>query len=321
LLTVIVLTYNSAGSLAACLDSLARQTVPPAEVIVVDDASADGTLDIARAFQDRGTLPVRILHNGSNVIAKGRNIGLRAATTPVVAFIDSDAWAEPGWAGALLAALEARPDVGIVGGEVLAHHTSRFARAIATNDAVVRELAASGELLCGTCNMGVHRERAGHALFDERWVYAEDVEFVSRVGGRDGWTTTREARVWHESRRGPAAYFRQMRRYGLWKVHYTVRTRQFRAVDYVPSVVLLLSLAACPLWPPALLALPLLSIAEALFVAAYRRAPLRLIPLMAWGWLVKNTGWGLGVLLGIGRVAVGRGPHRRVPNAPEPEHV
>ncbi|MFF5291486.1 glycosyltransferase family 2 protein [Paractinoplanes globisporus] len=311
MLTVIILTYNSGNSLSECLESLTRQTTPPAEVLVVDDDSTDGTLDIVRTFQKRGVLPLRILRNGSHVIARGRNIGLRAAATPVVAFMDSDAWAEPEWVEAILKTLDANPGVGIVGGEVLAAHASRFAHAIATNDGAVRELTASGELLCGTCNLGVHRERVGYALFDERWVYAEDVEYVSRVGN---WTTTREARVWHESRRGPSAYFRQMRRYGLWKLHYTVRTRNVRLVDYVPSVVLLVSVAACVVSPAALLALPLLSISEALFVAVYRRAPLPLLPLMAWGWLVKNTGWGLGMLIGLCQLLVGRGPHRSQPN-------
>jgi GT2 family glycosyltransferase len=311
MLTVIILTFNSANSLAASLDSLTRQTVQPAEVIIVDDASTDGTVEIARAFQDRAVIPTRILDNGSRVIARGRNIGLRATNTPIVAFMDSDAWAEPEWIEALLRTFEERPDVGIVGGEVLADHASRFAHAIAVNDAVVRKLTASGELLCATCNMGVHRERVDYALFDERWIYAEDVEYVSRVGARSGWTTSRDARVWHESRRGPAAYFRQMRRYGLWKVHYTVRTGQVRLVDYVPSIVLLLSLAGCVLSPLALLAVPALSVAETLFVAVYRRPPVRLVPLMAAGWLVKNFGWGLGVLIGLGQVVLGRGPHRR----------
>jgi hypothetical protein len=46
-------------------------------------------------------------------------------------------------------------------------------------------------------------------------------------------------------------------------------------------------------------------VAETLFVAAYRRPPARLLPLMLGGWLVKNTGWGVGVLVGLTQVAVG----------------
>ena len=59
MLTVVVLTYNSENSLAACLDSLTRQTTPPAEVIVVDDASTDAT---AAVVQQAAEADERITH-------------------------------------------------------------------------------------------------------------------------------------------------------------------------------------------------------------------------------------------------------------------
>lgn len=314
-LTVIILTYNSGQTLGACLASLLVQSVAPAEIIVVDDASTDETLAIAREFKDRASIPVRVLHNGSHRIARGRNIGILAACTPIIVFMDSDAWADAGWVEELLGTFEAEPEVGIVGGEVLTAHASSFAHALAVNDGAVREFAASGELLCGTCNMGVHLERVGGQLFDERWVYAEDVEYVHRVSSRSAssrsaWTIARTAKVWHESRRGPVSYFQQMWRYGLWKVHYTIHTRNGRMVDYLPSVVIVLSCALAVVWPLGLLALPVLSLAQALFVAALCRPSMRLLPLMVSAWMIKNTGWGLGVLLGLWQVASGRGPNR-----------
>jgi hypothetical protein len=55
-----------------------------------------------------------------------------------------------------------------------------------------------------------------------------------------------------------------------------------------------------------LLAFPGLAVAETIFVAGYRRPPLVLLPLMLGGWLVKNTGWGLGVLVALAQTAAGR---------------
>src|SRR6185503_8309872 len=99
----------------------------------------------------------------------------------------------------------------------------------ALNDAVVRQLTASGPLLLGGCNMAVDLTRLGGQRFDERWVHAEDIEFLHRVQQRARWVVADQARVRHQSRVGPAAYFRQMYRYGRWKVHYTARTGNLRA--------------------------------------------------------------------------------------------
>jgi hypothetical protein len=78
-------------------------------------------------------------------------------------------------------------------------------------------------------------------------------------------------------------------------------------VDYVPSVAMLVSAGlAATVSGWLLLAYPALSVAETLFVAVYRRPAPRLVPLMLVGWLVKNTGWGLGVLVALAQAALGR---------------
>ena len=315
-ITVVVLTYNSARTVDACLASLAAQRLRPAEVLVVDDFSADATLAAVDAFAVRSGLPIRVLRNGSHNISRGRNIGLAAARTRLVAFLDSDAWAEPGWTAALVDAFRAEPALGIVGGDVVTAHASRFAEAVALNDAVVRELTVSGALLVSGCNMAVDLARLGGERFDERWAHAEDVEFVHRVERRARWAVAAGALVWHQSRVGPRGYFGQMYRYGQWKVHYTARTGNTRAVDFVPTAVLLGAGAlGLTVSPRLLLAFPALSVAETLFVAGYRRAPVRLVPRMLAGWLVKNSGWGLGVLVGLVQQGSGRPP---VPRREEP---
>jgi glycosyltransferase involved in cell wall biosynthesis len=230
-ITVVVLTYNSARTIDACLDSLAAQLVRPAEVLVVDDSSTDATLAAVDQFRVRSGLDVRVLGNGSHNIARGRNIGLAAARTRLVAFLDSDAWAEPGWTSGLAAAFRAGPTVAVVGGEVVTAHASAFAEAVALNDAVVRELTTSGTLLVGGCNMAVDLGRLGGERFDEQWLHAEDIEFVHRVQRHARWAVAAGARVWHQSRVGPRGYFGQMYRYGMWKGHYTARTGHGRLVD------------------------------------------------------------------------------------------
>ncbi|HEY6102771.1 MAG TPA: glycosyltransferase [bacterium] len=87
--TVIVPTYNQAGSIGVCLASLVRQTLPADryEILVIDDGSMDETAGVAAGFPT----PVRVVrlpHNRGRSAA--RNVGLREARAERVVFIDSD---------------------------------------------------------------------------------------------------------------------------------------------------------------------------------------------------------------------------------------
>jgi glycosyltransferase involved in cell wall biosynthesis len=306
-ISVVVLTCDSARTIDRCLDSVAAQRVAPAEIIVVDDDSTDATLAAVEAFRGRCAVPVRVLRNGSRNISRGRNLGLAAAGTRLVAFIDSDAWAAPGWTHELISAFQVNAGVGVVGGGIDAAHASSFAEAVAVNDDTVRQLTTSGCLLVSTCNMALDRTAVGDERFDERWVYAEDHEFVDRIERRSRWVVAPAARVWHESRPTPRGYLRQMYRYGMWRIRYAAHTGKVRAIDHVPTAVLLAGVVlGAAVSPWLLLAVPGMSVAEAVFVIASRRPPARLWPLMVLGWLVKNTGWGLGVLVAITQLLTGR---------------
>ena len=103
--------------------------------------------------------------------------------------------------------------------------------------------------------------------------------------------------------------FVQYYRYGLWKVRYTIHTRNVRLLEYVPGLVFLASIVlGFAVSPLLLLAYPALGVAETVFVVAYRRPAVRLVPLMLVGWWVKNTGWSLGVLGALVQPASWRPP-------------
>lgn len=305
MISVVILAYDSVRTIEACLYSLALQEPQPSEVLLVDDDSGDGTVAKARAVAQRAGLTLRVLRNGSHNISHGRNLGLDAAHGPVVAFVDSDAVVEPGWTTAILDAFEADPDIAVVGGEVVTAHASPFAQAVALNDATVRDLFTHGELLVSGCNMALRTDLLTGERFDPAWVHAEDVEFVDRIKRRHRWGLASGAVARHESRSTPRGYLSQMYRYGLWKVRYAATTGNIRPVDYVPSAVVVGSVLGAVVWPWLLLALPALCVAETAFVAVYRRAPVRLWARMLAGWLVKNTGWGAGVLVALAQQAAG----------------
>lgn len=66
-ISVALATYNGARFLSEQLESLVRQTLPPAELVVGDDGSTDGTVEILEEFRQRAPFPVRIYRNDTNL--------------------------------------------------------------------------------------------------------------------------------------------------------------------------------------------------------------------------------------------------------------
>lgn len=92
-LSIVIPTYNRSGTIGRALSSIARQTIFPEEVIVVDDGSTDETLQVLRAWESR--LPLKIVSQKNAGASAARNTGIRNAAGGIVAFIDSDDEYEP----------------------------------------------------------------------------------------------------------------------------------------------------------------------------------------------------------------------------------
>ena len=85
---VVIPAYNSAATIVRALDSVAAQTYPPARVLVVDDASTDGTDRAALAYARAKVDVIRLKTNAG--AAAARNAGIRNANTELIAFLDAD---------------------------------------------------------------------------------------------------------------------------------------------------------------------------------------------------------------------------------------
>ena len=116
-LSIIIVTWNGRSFVEECLQSIeAEAHAPGPEIIVVDNASTDGTPDmIARDFPT-----VRLVRNRDNLgFAKANNIGIALAGGKYVLLVNSDVRVLPGCLNKLSALLEQNPTVGLVGPQML----------------------------------------------------------------------------------------------------------------------------------------------------------------------------------------------------------
>jgi glycosyltransferase involved in cell wall biosynthesis len=109
LVSVIIPVFNGERFLAEAIESVFAQGYQPLEVIVVDDGSTDGSLGIARSFEN--VTAVRIEHAGA---PGARNAGLARATGEFVTFLDADDRFTKGRLTAQLEHLHRHPEVGCV---------------------------------------------------------------------------------------------------------------------------------------------------------------------------------------------------------------
>jgi N-acetylglucosaminyl-diphospho-decaprenol L-rhamnosyltransferase len=111
-LAIVVVSYEARATLLAGLDALRAHASVPFELVVVDNASTDGSADAVRARHPDAL----VLANAENVgFARACNQGWRASRAPHVLFLNPDAEVTPGAVGTLVGLLESRPAVGVVG--------------------------------------------------------------------------------------------------------------------------------------------------------------------------------------------------------------
>ncbi len=86
-ISAIVPVYNRATRIVPCVESILSQSLPPKEIIVIDDGSTDGTVEALKPFQaDIEIIP--LAHNQG--VSTARNIGVEAARGTWISFLDSD---------------------------------------------------------------------------------------------------------------------------------------------------------------------------------------------------------------------------------------
>jgi len=211
--SVVVCTYNGARTLEQCLHSLLRLDYPDFEVIVVDDGSEDDTASILDRFPE-----IRVIRQPNHGLSAARNAGLQAAAGTVIAYTDSDCFADRDWLSQLVAQLEAS-GAAAVGGPNLPPDDGRMAACVAASPGQPMHVLESDQVAehIPGCNMAFRREALESINgFDTQYRKAgDDVDVCWRLQQAGHWITFAPAAfVWHHRRQGPRTYLRQQAGYG-----------------------------------------------------------------------------------------------------------
>lgn len=201
LVSIVIPFHNLAHNVDFCIRSLLQQNAPgiPYEIIAVDNASSDDTLDKLKSFEP----DIRVLNSEQKGAAAARNVGIRHAKGRYVAMTDGDCLADPLWIASYLKLAGTAPSSSILGGPILPRDTKRavsvFSRHIFDQRKAMTTdyfpYAASGNMFLSR-SMLLQLE-----LFDEELVRSHDVDLSWRAlkDFSASFLYIPEARVYHDN--------------------------------------------------------------------------------------------------------------------------
>jgi len=115
-----VVNWNRRELLRACLESLARQTHSSFEVVVVDNGSEDGSQAMVAGLAPAYPVRLQLIKNSANRgFCAANNQGFAASRSELVALLNNDAEADPGWLRELETVIRSREGVGMAASKIL----------------------------------------------------------------------------------------------------------------------------------------------------------------------------------------------------------
>ena len=231
---LIATVLNEESSIDELLSSIARQTVPPDEIVIADGGSADRTL--ARLHEWSTRLPLRVVDVRGANISCGRNAAISATGAELIAVTDAGVRLDPEWLAYLHEALS--PEADVVSGFFRANPRTTFERALGATTLPERKDIRSENFLPSSRSV-LFRRTAWELVggYPEWLDYCEDLVFdlaLKRAGCRFAFAP--KAIAHFRPRRSLRAFFRQYYLYArgdgkadLWRVRHAIRYATYLA--------------------------------------------------------------------------------------------
>ncbi len=249
--SVIATVKNEAQTVHGLLDSLAAQTRPPDEVIIVDGGSTDGTVEVLEEYAAGGDLPLKVLVRPGTNISQGRNAAIAEATGEIIASTDAGVRLSPDWLEELVSPF--REGVHVVSGFFLPDPQTVFETALGATVLPVLADVNPEKFLPSSRSVAFRKatwERVGG--YPEWLDYCEDLVFDFKLRELGPFAFAPQALAHFRPRKSLGAFFQQYYRYArgdgkadLWRVRHAIRYSTYLIA--LPAIFLL-GLWRTPLW-------------------------------------------------------------------------
>lgn len=230
-ISLVCTVRDEAGTIDGLMRSIAAQTARPREVIIVDGGSRDGTQLHVEWWHGRLGCPLRLIERPGANIAAGRNAGIAAARSPLVAVTDAGVRLDPAWLSRLVQPFDDLA-VSVCAGFFVPDARTTFEVAMGAAVLPDREEIDASSFLPSSRSVAFRKDAWESVRGYPEWLdYCEDVVFDLALRARGSGLILVPDAISHFRPRGTLrAYWRQYFRYargdgkaGLWPRRHAIR--------------------------------------------------------------------------------------------------
>ena len=251
--SVIATVKNEAQAVHRLLESLAAQTRPPDEVVIVDGGSTDGTVEVLEEYAAGGALPLRVFARPGANISQGRNAAISVATGEIIASTDAGVRLSPNWLEELVKPFEKERELYVVSGFFLPDPETVFETAMGATVLPVLADVNPEKFLPSSRSVAFRKEAWERVGGYPEWLdYCEDLIFDLKLRELGPFAFAPRALARFRPRKSPTAFLKQYYRYArgdgkadLWRVRHAIR---YSTYLIAAPAIFLLGLWRTPLW-------------------------------------------------------------------------
>ena len=266
--SVIATVKNEAQTVHRLLDSLAAQTRPPDEVVIVDGGSTDGTVGVLEECAARGALPLKVLARPGTNISQGRNAAIAVASGEIIASTDAGVRLSPNWLEELVKPFEkereekkiseirvirGKEELYVVSGFFLPDPQTVFETAMGATVLPVLADVKPEKFLPSSRSVAFRKAAWEQVGGYPEWLdYCEDLIFDFKLRELGPFAFAPRALAYFRPRTSLVAFFQQYYPYArgdgkadLWRARHAVRYSTYLII--IPAIFLL-GLWWTPLW-------------------------------------------------------------------------
>ena len=251
--SVIATVKNEAQTVHRLLDSLAAQTRPPDEVVIVDGGSTDGTVEVLEGYASGGALPLKVLVRPGTNISQGRNAAIAETTGEIIASTDAGVRLSPDWLEELVKPFEKGRELYVVSGFFAPDPQSVFETALGATVLPVLADVKPDKFLPSSRSVAFRKEAWKRVGGYPEWLdYCEDLVFDFKLRELGPFAFAPRALAYFRPRKSLGDFFQQYYRYArgdgkadLWRVRHAIRYATYLIA--LPAIFLL-GLWRTPLW-------------------------------------------------------------------------
>ena len=298
MISLIATVLNEGDNIRRLLDSIARQTRLPDEVVIVDGGSTDDTVAIIRDYQE--ALPLRLLVQAGCNISQGRNHAIISRQGDIIAVTDAGVRLNDNWLEKITDPLLAQPELNVVGGFFRADPQTAFEIALGATTLPLDTEIQAESFLPSSRSIAFRKAGARRAGLYPEWLdFCEDLVFDLRLRGAAGaFALEPAALVDFRPRTTLRQYFLQYFRYarGDGKADLWLKRHLIRYLTYLvlAPAILLAGVWIHPLlWTLYLVGAVSSICARAVSPIAYRDQPSRTRQLSWCLWLYCHRGYSM----------------------------